>query len=144
MKQLIAILLLQLLSLSLFAVEPIYSREGLAIRGFDPVAYFTVGEPTQGDAQYYYQWQGVTWLFASLENRNKFVTNPEAYAPQYGGYCAWAMASGRAVKTQPQAWSIVDNKLYLNYSRGVQKQWEEDVPGFIQAADKNWPSVLAN
>lgn len=144
MKKIIALLLMQLFSIQLFAVEPVYSRDGHAIRGYDPVAYFTEGKPVQGEDQYNYAWQGATWLFASAENRNKFVADPEAYAPQYGGYCAWAMASGRAVKTQPQAWSIIDNKLYLNYSRGVQKKWEEDTSNFIVKADANWPNVLSN
>ena len=118
------------------------SSSGLAIRGTDPVAYFTEGAAVAGDSQYETEWQGAVWRFASAENQELFEADPEAYAPQYGGYCAKALSEGNVVSTDPEAWKIVDDKLYLNYSEGVQKQWSKDIPGNIALADEMWPSVL--
>ena len=118
------------------------SASGLAIRGTDPVAYFTEGKAVKGDSQFESEWQGATWRFASAENQQLFESDPEAYAPQYGGYCAKALAEGNVVSTDPEAWKIVDGKLYLNYSPEVQQQWLKDVPGNIALADANWPDVL--
>ena len=122
---------------------PVYSDSSGAIRGYDPVAYFTESRPVKGSKQFTHQWRGATWRFASAENRERFAAVPEKYAPQYGGYCAYGVASGYAVKIEPDAWSVVDGKLYLNYDRGVQKTWQSDVPGYIRKADANWPRVLA-
>lgn len=125
------------------AKEPVYqSLFGTAIDGTDPVAYFTEGRPVEGSSDYTYDWNGATWRFASAENRDKFAAAPESYAPQYGGYCAWAVAQGYTASTDPDAWKIVDGKLYLNYNASVQSKWEADVPGHITSADSNWPSVL--
>ncbi len=118
------------------------SSSGLAIRGADPVAYFTEGKAVQGDSQYESKWQGAVWRFSSAKNKELFEKNPEAYAPQYGGYCAQGLAEGNVVSIDPQAWKIVDNKLYLNYSKDVQKQWLQDVPGHISSANEKWPNVL--
>lgn len=115
---------------------------GLAIRGTDPVAYFVEGMPVAGQAEFEYEWQGATWRFASETNRDRFIEDPEAYAPQYGGYCAWAVSQGYTAPVDPDAWKIVDGKLYLNFNRGVQRRWERDVPGNIAKADQNWPGVL--
>ena len=93
-------------------------------------------------SQYEYEWQGATWRFSSAENKRLFASNPEAYAPQYGGYCAKALSEGNVVSTDPNAWKIVDGKLYLNYSPQVQRQWLRDVPGNIAKADSRWPNVL--
>ena len=81
-------------------------------------------------------------LFASAEHRERFAADPQRYAPQYGGYCAWAVSQGYTASSDPDAWKIVDKKLYLNYSKDVQKTWEQDVPGNITKADTNWPKVL--
>jgi len=116
----------------------------LAIRGADPVAYFTEGEAVVGNAAYEYEWNGATWRFSSAENMAKFVADPDAYAPEYGGYCAKAMSEGNLASVDPRAWKIVDSKLYLNYSEEVQQQWLEDVPGNIAKADGYWPSVLTS
>jgi len=125
------------------AAEPaIFARDGVAIRGYDPVAYFTQGAPTKGSDAHRHDWNGTTWHFASEENRAAFAENPEGYAPQYGGYCAWAVAEGYTASTVPEAWRIVDGKLYLNYSRGVQRRWARDIPGNIARGDANWPAVL--
>jgi YHS domain-containing protein len=115
-----------------------------AIEGDDPVAYFEQGQPVEGDGDYTHEWMDATWYFASAENRDKFVANPEKYAPQYGGYCAWAVSQGYTAKIDPEAWAIVDDKLYLNYSKSVQSQWQQDVPGNITKADGNWPKILVD
>lgn len=123
--------------------SPVYSSIlGTAIQGYDPVAYFTEGRPVEGSRQFTQQWNGATWRFASAANRDRFAAAPEQYAPQYGGYCAYGVASGYAVKIDPHAWSVVDGKLYLNYSLAVQADWKKDVPGYIRKADANWPKVL--
>lgn len=123
--------------------EPVYqSFFGTAIDGTDPISYFDEGRPIEGDSGITYEWNNATWRFTSVENRDRFAASPEKYAPQYGGYCAWAVSQGYTASTDPEAWAIVDGKLYLNYSKSVQKTWEKDVPGHITAADKNWPRVL--
>ncbi|MEM7508535.1 MAG: YHS domain-containing (seleno)protein [Pseudomonadota bacterium] len=123
--------------------SPVYSDwRGRAIRGTDPVAYFTEGKPVAGDSAFTHDWNGATWRFASAENRDAFAAKPESYAPQYGGYCAWAVAQGYTASTDPDAWDIVDGKLYLNYSKDVQSRWHRDVPGYIAKGDANWPDVL--
>lgn len=121
--------------------DQVFTSWGVAIRGTDPVAYFTEGRPVEGSSKFTTKWNGATWHFASAENRDKFIASPETYAPQYGGYCAWAVAQGSTASTDPDAWRIVDGKLYLNYSLDVQKQWEQDIPGNIVKADKNWPGL---
>lgn len=127
---------------ALAAEPPVFSDAGKAIRGYDPVAYFTQGKPVRGSDAHAHGWNGAEWHFSSEENRAAFAADPEAYAPQYGGYCAWAVAEGYTASVDPDAWRIVDGKLYLNYSRGVQRRWERDVPGNITRADANWPEVL--
>jgi YHS domain-containing protein len=121
----------------------VYAEDGIAIKGYDPVAYFQQGAPVKGSPDYTYDWMETTWQFASAENRDLFVSNPEQYAPQYGGYCAWAVSQGYVAPIDPNAWSIVGDKLYLNYSPDVQATWQEDIPGNIEKADENWPEVLA-
>lgn len=120
----------------------VFSEGGAAIRGYDPVAYFTEGKPVKGKTEFTQQWKGATWRFASAANRDRFAAAPEKYAPQYGGYCAFGVASGYAVKTESDAWSVVENKLYLNYDRNVQASWVKDTPGYIRKADANWPRAL--
>lgn len=115
---------------------------GVAVGGYDPVAYFTNNKPVPGKSGITYQWKGVTWRFSTAANRDTFKANPEKYAPQYGGYCAYAVSQGGTAKGDPQFWTVVDGKLYLNLSSSVQKLWEKDIPGYIRAADKNWPGVL--
>lgn len=140
-------LLLSLIStLALAADPPIYSQDNKgAIKGADTVAYFGLepGEPAvMGSDEFTYQWQGATWKFASAENRQTFIDNPEAYAPQYGGYCAFAVAHGYTTSIRPDSWKIVDGKLYLNYSRISYLRWSLDMADKIREADANWPSVL--
>ncbi len=123
---------------------PIYTAlfSKAALGGFDAVAYFTEQKPVKGVAQFSAPYKGAEWRFSSAENREKFLADPEQFAPQYGGYCAWAVAQGYTASGDPQRWKIVDNKLYLNYDADVQKKWERSIPEFIKAADKNWPSAL--
>lgn len=123
---------------------PIYTGtfSKLAVGGYDTVAYFTEGRPVKGDRQYTFQHAGAEWRFASAANREAFVAAPQRYAPQYGGYCAWAVAQGYTASGDPQHWKIVDGKLYLNYDAAVQAKWEQDIPGFIRSADRQWPAVL--
>ena len=120
----------------------IFAEDGVAIRGADPVAYFTQGQPVEGRTEFAYDWNGATWLFSSAQNRARFISDPEAYAPQYGGYCAFAASEGNLASTVPEAWKIVDGKLYLNYSLGVQQLWDQDIPGHIAKANANWPGIL--
>ena len=120
----------------------IESSSGLAIRGTDPVAYFTEGEAVEGSSDYETEWNDAVWRFSSQENQELFEEDPEAYAPQYGGYCAKALSEGNVVSTDPEAWKIVDDKLYLNYSPAVQQQWVQDIEGNIEKADELWPDVL--
>ena len=118
------------------------NRSGVALSGYDAVAYFTDGAPTRGDAQFSHAWHGATWHFASAANRDTFAGEPEAYAPQYGGYCAYAVSQGSTAKIDPEAFTVYEGKLYLNYSKGVRKKWSKDIPGFIVKANANWPDVL--
>ena len=130
-------------AVSVQAAEPVYqSFVGAAIDGTDPVAYFTEGKPVEGSSEFTHEWNGAKWRFASAANRDAFIADPAKYAPQYGGYCAWAVSQGYTAPTDPEAWKIVDGKLYLNYNKSVQAQWEGDVEGNIRAADNNWPKVL--
>ena len=119
----------------------VFTENGVAVKGHDPVAYFTVGRPTRGSADFSATHEGATYHFASAANRDAFAADPARYAPQYGGYCAWAVAQGYKAPIIPEAWAVVDGKLYLNASRGVQRRWRSDVPGFIAAADRTWPTI---
>lgn len=126
-----------------FAAEPrVFSRRGAAINGYDPVAYFTDDKPVRGSEDFTSEYDGAVWRFASAESKATFDADPETYAPQYGGYCAWAVANGYTAKTDPDAWSIEGGKLYLNFSKGVRRRWLKDVPGNIAKGDANWPRVL--
>jgi YHS domain-containing protein len=118
-----------------------FEKDGIALRGHDPVAYFSENKPVKGLPDRKTEYQGSIFYFASKANRDAFVADPARYAPQYGGFCAFGMASGYKAATDPAAFSIVDGKLYLNYNRDIQKQWSADRPGFIAKAEKNWPAA---
>lgn len=120
---------------------PFFATDGLALRGYDPVAYFIDGKPVKGSPEYEWEWGGVTWRFASADNRERFRNDPERFAPQYGGFCAWAVAHNYLYPVDPFAWKIVDDKLYLNANQRVQRNWERDIPGLIKRADANWPAL---
>ncbi len=126
------------------AEAPVYTGflSSLAVDGHDPVAYFTEGRPVAGSRALESEYNGATWRFASAANKAAFDAEPARYAPQYGGYCAWAVSEGYTAKGDPANWRIVDSKLYLNYNTEVQRTWEKDIPGNIGKADGNWPKVI--
>lgn len=118
-----------------------FERNGLALDGYDPVAYFTDMKPVQGSLDFHANYQGSTFQFVSAAHRDVFAADPASYAPQYGGYCAYGMAKGYKAKIDPAAFTVLGDKLYLNYSEAVRSQWLTDVPGYIRKADANWPEV---
>ncbi len=126
------------------AKSEIYKNwRGIAIKGYDPVAYHEDGKPVKGSSKYEFEWKDAKWRFASAEHRDLFKANPENYAPRYGGYCAWAVSQGYTASVDPEnAWTIFGGKLYLNYNVEVKKTWQMDIPGNIKKADANWPGVL--
>ncbi|EAR08206.1 YHS domain-containing (seleno)protein [Reinekea blandensis] len=145
-KILISLLFLVFSASSVQALDAVYTPflSDLAIRGYDPVAYFTQQQPVEGSADWEYEWNGATWRFSSEENRNRFMNDPEAYAPQYGGYCAWAVAQNKTASSDPEQWRIIDGKLYLNYNAKVQQDWLQQTDKFIMDADRNWPQLLGD
>lgn len=113
----------------------------IAISGYDSVAYFTKGKPQKGSDEFMATYKNAIYQFASAENRDMFRRNPEKYAPQYGGYCAMGVALERKLDVDPTAFKIVDNKLYLNLNKAVQKKWLSDEATNIQTAEDNWPDI---
>ena len=139
-----SVLLLISLAPPVLAGGAVYTSWGKAINGYDPVAYFTEGTPVEGKNVFTLDWMGARWQFANASNRDAFAKDPTRYAPQYGGYCAWAVSQGSTASTTPEAWKIVGGKLYLNYSKSIQKRWESDgVAKLIAAGDVNWPDIKA-
>ena len=126
------------------ATPPVYTGilQGVAVGGYDPVAYFTDKKPVPGKADITFVHEGATWRFATAANRDAFRADPARYAPQYGGHCAWAVANGYTAKGDPQAWTIAGGKLYLNYNKGVQKDWEKNIPVNVAKGDANWPNKV--
>lgn len=126
------------------AKDPVYTGRfsNLAVDGYDPVAYFTEGAPVKGDKEFTTDYNGAEWRFASADNLAAFKAAPEKYAPQYGGYCAWAVSQNYTARGNPENFTVVDGKLYLNYNDEIQARWEADIPGFVAKADENWPGVL--
>jgi YHS domain-containing protein len=118
------------------------TSEGLAVRGYDAVAYFTVQNALKGNPQFEYAWNGAKWLFSSAENLEKFKADPAAYAPQFGGYCAYAVSHGHTADGDPLAWKVVDGRLYLNYSPEVKQMWEKEQGKFINDGETNWSQFL--
>ncbi|WP_169566016.1 YHS domain-containing (seleno)protein [Sneathiella limimaris] len=114
---------------------------GKAAEGYDVVSYFEEGKAVEGDSDFTHEWKGVKWYFSTAAHKDKFAAAPEKFAPQYGGYCAYAVSKGYTASVDPEAWTIVDGKLYLNYSKGVKDTWDKDRAGYIKSADENWPKV---
>lgn len=114
------------------------SSGDVAIKGYDPVAYFLIGKAIQGDQSLSVPWRNMTWHFQNKEHMELFTTNPEKYAPQYDGFCAWAMTEKRKAVTDPEVWKIINGKLYLNCSLTAYEKWSRDIPGNIKKADANW------
>ena len=135
------IFLMLLLFISTAHAESINQTDGVAVKGYDPVAFFAENRAVKGSDRYTAKYQNITYKFESAANRNSFNANPAKYAPQYGGFCAYGVAHGHKVDISPEAFSVVNGKLYLNYDRPVRFLWERDVPGNINKADQNWPGI---
>jgi YHS domain-containing protein len=122
-------------------IPSVNAAAGVALKGYDPVAYFVAGQPVEGSDRFQTVWQGVTYRFASTEDRDKFAADPEKYAPQYGGFCAFAAANDRIADIDPGDWAVVDGKLYLNNNDIAQALWSVDKSGNIVAGDRFWAAV---
>ena len=122
-------------------VDELNLEKGVALKGYDPVAYYADGAPAVGDPGITYQWQGATYLFSTDEHREAFKADPAHYAPQFGGYCAFAVSRGTTADADPHQWAIVDGKLYVNNNAFARKLWDQDRPGNIVAGDANWPLI---
>lgn len=120
----------------------VYSVHGAAIDGYDVVAYFVSGEPVRGQSSHRVKWRGAIWYFSSAQNQDRFERNPKAYAPRYGGYCAFAMASGHTMSTDPFSWRIVDGRLYLLHNAEAARLWEDDIQQHVASANLHWAESL--
>ena len=138
MKKLPISLLMGLFSILGFSQEKVFTTDEGAIRGYDPIAYFVDQKPVKGSNDYTYEWKDATWHFSSTKNLEKFKSDPEKFAPQFGGYCAYGMSNGYKAKTEPDAWTIVNDKLYLNYNVDVRTKWKENLDERIEKAQANW------
>ncbi|MEO8104384.1 MAG: YHS domain-containing (seleno)protein [Betaproteobacteria bacterium] len=114
---------------------------GVAIDGYDPVAYMTEQKAIRGSIAFTHVYQGSVFHFKSPANRDAFAAQPDRFAPQYGGYCAFGVSRGYKAVTSPDAFTVVDGKLYLNYNAEVKTMWTRDIPGFVSKADANWAVV---
>lgn len=144
MKKLFGLVIL-LLSFASFAADEVSTGifSNKAVSGYDTVAYFTQGKPIKGDSKWQTQYKGADWYFSSQANLDTFIADPEAYAPQYGGYCAWAVSAKNGfAPSDPNQWSIINGKLYLNYNAEVKALWDADRAGHISTADQNWPTLI--
>jgi hypothetical protein len=116
----------------------VYAPDGIALNGYDAVAFFTQAKPVKGSSDYSFKWEGANWLFSTRADLESFKRSPEKYAPQYGGYCAYGTSQGHKAPTQAETWTIVDDKLYFNYNMKVKELWSKDRRAFIDSANKNW------
>jgi YHS domain-containing protein len=137
----ILILFIFPVSCALAQVPSYFNSDGVAIKGHDPVAYFSENAAVVGLKQFSYSWQGVDWYFKTQANLNAFKASPENYAPQFGGYCAYGASEDHKSPTEPEAFTIVNNKLYLNYNLKVRELWRKDTKGRIEKAEKNWVTL---
>ena len=119
----------------------IYVSDGKAINGYDAVAFFTQSKPVKGSNNFSFDWQGAKWLFANAEDLAAFKADPEKYAPQYGGYCAYGTSQGHKAPTKVETWTVLNNKLYFNYNKQVKELWSKNRDSLIVIADKMWPEV---
>ena len=143
MKLPILLVMISLLSVVKVSAQEsvIFAPGGKAIKGYDPVAFFKDAKQVKGNENISYKWKNATWFFSTEENLKDFQTNPEKYAPQYGGYCAYGASQGHKAPIQLETWSVVNNKLYFNYNEEVQKLWNKDQQHLIQTADKKWEMI---
>lgn len=123
--------------------DPVYTpwNNNVAVGGYDAVSFFS-GEPKKGEVEFTHEYIGASWRFSTMQNLELFAAEPTKYAPQYGGYCAWAAGMGKLAKGSPKHWSVVDGKLYLNYNANIKSKWENDMPALINQANINWPAIL--
>jgi YHS domain-containing protein len=128
-----------------FALDPTYTAlfSSEAIKGYDTVAYFSESKPVKGKSQFSTEYNQATWLFSSRKNLDLFKANPDEYAPQYGGYCAYAVSQGSTASIKPELFTIHNGKLYLNYNQSINQKWSKNKEGFIRDANQNWPQLLA-
>ena len=146
------IVLFPLMVVSMFAIslashaaeDPIYTSlfSNKAAGGYDVTAYFSESKPVKGNKKFSTEYMGAQWLFASKDNLDKFVADPEKFAPQYGGYCSWAAAQGSIASGDPEHWEVYNGKLYLNYNKDIHQRWMADKDNFITKGDSNWPAIL--
>jgi len=122
-------------------IEVNANSNDIAISGYDTVSYFTKGKPTKGSNDFTAAYNGAIYQFSSADNRDLFKADPSKYAPQYGGFCAMGVALNKKLDTDPTAWHIRGDKLYLNYNKAVQKKWNTDIPGYIETAQVNWIDI---
>lgn len=122
----------------------INAANGAAIQGYDVVAYHTQQKAVKGSRAFTHVWRGVAWHFATADHRDRFAASPDAFAPQFGGFCAYGVSRGYAVDIDPEAFAIVDGRLYLNYSKRVQQTWNRDRTGYIEKARQNWPKIATD
>ncbi len=120
------------------------NKMGVAINGYDPVAYFTDSKSVMGKKEFSYKWNDAEWYFEDKSHKEMFKKNPDKYAPQYGGFCAFGLSKDKLSSSDPNAWQIVDGKLYLCTNNKVHKMWQDDIKGNVKKADKNWSKINSN
>ena len=140
-RRAVASALLVLLAATAARAGTINEIKGLALLGYDPVAYFTDGRPVLGSSKFKLRHEGAEFRFASAAHRDSFKANPRRFAPAYGGFCAYGTSRGYKAKIEPGAFTIVEGRLYLNYDAEVREIWSKDIPGYVEKADRNWPEV---
>jgi YHS domain-containing protein len=136
--------------ISSMAFTPSYAKDAIytsflnnkAISGYDAVSYFQESGPKEGLNDFKLSYMDADWYFTSQENLDLFTANPEKYAPQYGGYCAYAVALGSTAKGDPLQWHVENEKLYLNVNKSIKKKWLADIDGYLEKSEKNWPNVI--
>jgi hypothetical protein len=137
----LALVLTLIITIPAFSQKEVFIKSNYAINGYDPVAYFTASKPVKGKEQFSFSWKDATWLFSSAEHRDLFQGGPEKYAPQFGGFCAYGVSDDHKSPTSPDAWTIVDGKLYLNYNMDVKRLWSKEQDMRIKLANEKWPAV---
>ena len=142
-RTLLAAALVAAVAAPALAMQPMtFIPDGVAINGYDPVGYFTEAMPVKGSLEHSAEWNDATWHFSSAENRELFLSDPERYAPKYGGYCSWGVSQGYLVSTVPEAWVIHDDQLFLNFNLRALELWNRDIPANKVRADANWPTLF--
>ncbi|RYH03562.1 YHS domain protein [Salipiger sp. IMCC34102] len=126
----------------LAATDVVMAVDGVALGGIDPLSYWLDGEPRLGDPTHRILWRDAMWHFADSDRLAAFERNPRGLSPAYGGYCAYALSQGIVVASDPEVFSMVENRLFLNQTHLIRQAWLSDVPGHVASADANWPQIL--